>query len=386
MKDNRPKVQKRVEDLLQAVAASDVALAGEIFDELIAAGRNAWDVHLSLYRVVQGVLNPPFINPHLPKMYRINRELASLLGPEELPSLVRLEVTEYARRPKLEEAARGALPRGDFSFVDIESAVGRGDREGATLLMAAFAAREGAAELARRLLVLGSGYLDQTLGHSISCTVFMLLEMIDRPEEDSRPVLTALADYFCKGHFDTTPALRATRMIPEEEYSRHLLRAASGRGIVNLHHTITFYAIEQARPLVSDNEYHHMVQAGIEFMGEKDEEPVKADDLESKDCKDYMAFFEQYSKLEIGPVANCLAGMTTSTQRLPVLGRFLVRCLCDLYHGEYNPHNLTGLGSALWFANRYRNYSGLAVNALYQYVDYFFAEIEKTRWGAAARG
>ena len=55
----------------------------------------------NLVSVTQNVLNPPFINPHLPKMYRINRELFLYLTPKETVDLVRLEINEYTRRPKL---------------------------------------------------------------------------------------------------------------------------------------------------------------------------------------------------------------------------------------------------------------------------------------------
>ena len=73
--------------------------------------------------------------------------------------------------------------------------------------MATYLDQQGGPELARRLLLLGNGYLDQSLGHSVSCTGFMLLEMLDREDHDPWPVLAALANYFCRGRFNTTPSL-----------------------------------------------------------------------------------------------------------------------------------------------------------------------------------
>ncbi len=89
------------DDLLQALEASDVARASEELRKKINKGEEAWEIHLSLYPVVQRVLNPPFINPHLPKMYRICRELVPFLRENEVSALIHLEVAEYARRPKL---------------------------------------------------------------------------------------------------------------------------------------------------------------------------------------------------------------------------------------------------------------------------------------------
>ena len=57
------------------------------------------------------------------------------------------------------------------------------------------------------------------------------------------------------------------------------------------------------------------------------------------------------------------------------LGRFLVKALCDNYQGDYDPHYLTGLGSALWVVNQYGDRTPIAANALYQYLDYFIGGI-----------
>jgi hypothetical protein len=57
-------------------------------------------------------------------------------------------------------------------------------------------------------------------------------------------------------------------------------------------------------------------------------------------------------------------------------GRFLLQGLCDRYQGDYNPHYLTGLGSALWVVDQYRHQPNIAVNGLYQYLDFFFSGLK----------
>jgi len=52
--------------------------------------------------------------------------------------------------------------------------------------MSAFCDQKGRTEFARRLLLLGSGYLKVSLGHSLSCTAFILLEMLQRRDRDSQ--------------------------------------------------------------------------------------------------------------------------------------------------------------------------------------------------------
>jgi len=54
----------------------------------------------------------------------------------------------------------------------------------------------GGAEFARRVLLLESGHLNNSLGHLVSCTVFILLEMLEKKDQDSWQSLSVLVDYF----------------------------------------------------------------------------------------------------------------------------------------------------------------------------------------------
>jgi len=363
-------------DLLKMLEISDVVGATGLFRKKISSQEDAWDIHLSLYPVVQRVLNPPFINPHLPKMYRIYRELVPYLGKDDIPALIRLEVTEYARRPKLENIPKADLLTSAVAFSDVEAAIRDQDREKAALLMATLYQQEGRAELVRRLLLLGSGYLDQSLGHSFSCTAFILLEMLEREDQDPWPALATLADYFCKGRFHTTPAVQTTTRPPRDEaLSQHMLRATSGRGIVNLHHTITLYSIDRMRRFFSTREYNHLIDAWIAFMGDKTGEELKLESIDGEPMVDYTRFYDIFSRFQAKAVVAALAPMLNTPRNRGRAGRFLIKALCDMYQGDYNPHYLTGLGSALWVADQYQDQGPVVINALYQYVDFFFSSI-----------
>jgi hypothetical protein len=201
--------------------------------------------------------------------------------------------------------------------------------------------------------------------------------MLERRDEDPWPVLATLADYFCKGQFHTTPALRKLKVFPPDEaIKHHLLRATSGRGIVSLHHTITLYAIERIRHLFSQEEYHHLIGAWIAFMGNKGAKEVMLEIRKMESMADYSQFYEIFSKLDAKLTLSSTAKMISSPEGRKRLGRFFVKGLCDLYRGNYNPHYLTGLGSALWVVDQHWNQGPLAVNALYQYVDFFFNGIK----------
>ena len=366
-----------MDDLLQALEASNVPQASEQFRKQLNKGYDPWEIHLSFYPVVQRVLNPPFINPHLPKMYRIYRELVPYLRKNEIPALIHLEVTEFARRPKLRELPKAKLLNSSISFHDVEAAIGDQDWEKTAVLMATLHAQKGGSELARRLLLLGSGYLDRSLGHSISCTAFILLEMLERMDQDPWPALVTLADYFCKGRFHTTPVLRKSKAFSSNAgLDHHLLRATSGSGIVNLHHTITFYAIERVRQFLSKEEYNHMTHAWIAFMEDKRAESAMLDGPRPEPTAAYDQFYETFSRREAKPTLATAAGMITAPEGRSQLGRFLIKGLCDQYQGDYNPHYLTGLGSTLWVIDRYWNQQAIALNALFQYLGFFFEGIK----------
>jgi hypothetical protein len=337
----------------------------------------AWEIHLSLFPVVQRVLNPPFINPHLPKMYRIYRELIPYLREDEIPALVRLEINEYARRRKLEKIPKAPLLTSPVSFQEVESAIRGQDREKAAVLMATFGKQQGGAELARKFLLLGSGYLDHSLGHSVSCSAFILLEMLERKGQDPWPALATLADYFCKGRFHTTPDLRETpEVLSDKTIEEHLLRAASGTGIVNLHHTITFYAIQRARHFFSPQEFQHLIHSWIHFLGDKQVKVVEIVPSPAAPEPDDSQFRAIFSRREEKSVVAFGAGMIGSQQGRKTLGRFLLKGLGELYPGDYDPHFITGLGSVLWILDHYRERRPIAVTALTQYINYYFESMK----------
>ena len=94
-------------------------------------------------------MNPPFINPHLPKMYRVCRDLVSYLSPDRIAALVSLEVNEYARRPKMEKIRKEKLPTSPVTFRDIEMAIRENDPGKTCVLMASYIRQKGETEFAR---------------------------------------------------------------------------------------------------------------------------------------------------------------------------------------------------------------------------------------------
>lgn len=358
-------------DLIHKMAESDTKGASEFFKKAMARGEQAWNIHLSLFPVAQRVLNPPYINPHFPKLHAVCRGFLPYLREDEIPALVGLEINEYTRRPKFEEIPKAAGYVESMAFPQIEAAIATGDREKTAASMYAYVEQKGKIELAHRLLLLGSGYMDVSLGHSVSCTAFILLEMIERYDQSPWPAVAALADYFCKGRFHATPELRGGKdLVSEAALSGNLLRATNGDGIVNLHHTITFYAIHQVKHLLTEAEFAHLIACWIEFMGNKPEASPATRTAETTDIS-YSGFLEFLSRRDTKSVLSILGGLISTPEGRKQVGSYLIKGVCDVYEGSYDPHFLTGLASSLWVVNHYWDKAPLPMNALRQYLNHF---------------
>jgi hypothetical protein len=365
------------EYLRNAIDASDVTAVSRLKQEGPGSA-DAWRVHLSLFPAVQRVLNPPFINPHLPKMYAICRELLPYMEADDIPALLFMETMEYARRAKLEKRTQPALEQlaartldnRAALFSDAEQAIKSRDVGTTAALFAALLRQQGGQELARRLLLLGSGYLRESLGHSISCTAFILQETLARQDQDPWPALLLLADYFIKGRFDTTPSLRKPPQALEKGLPYNILLSTSGSSFTDIHHTITLYAIERARNLFNGPEYAHLVASWLDWMGEKKSHEVSTGAPNSRPIPGYGLFYEAFSALDTQAALEMAIPLAASHEGRKLLGRFLIKGLCDLYQGEYDPHYVTGLGATLWVVGQYADQLSLVSNVLHQYLTF----------------
>ena len=367
-----------IDKLSNAIEQSDTTESKKILKSLFEVHyRDPWALHKGIYGVVQQVLNPPFKNPHLSKMYAINGEIAAYLSDEDKARLVRLEVEEYGRRDKLQKTKKpGALP-GVSNFAAVEKAIGDNDYVNTAAAMAAFIEIFGQKEFARRLLLLGSGYLGSSLGHSISCTAFILFEMIRRQDQDDWPALLLLADYFCKGAFKTTPDLQSSTVSAyNEEFRYQLCRAVSGTGIVALHHSITVYAIERSSRLLTRQEYDHMLAVWVAMMGEKEQNLHPVDKIGKDNLPDFEGFAAIFSKKDPRQLLPLVNGALSSENDRRCLAQYIIKAVLRSYDGSYNPHNLTGLGSALWFMENFHQRPEIVINSWLQYLDYLFSEID----------
>ena len=369
-------------NLLDSITRSNLRGAKNDLESLLKAGTEPWAIHDALFPVVQSVLNPPFINPHLPKMYAINRELIDYLEPEDIAMLVSVEVQEYARREKLEPIVPPSLHPSINDFKKVENAIGARDVRTTAETLSAFLAGAGPLTLAKNLLILGSGYLDQSLGHSISCTAYLLIEMDIRRNQDPWPVLVSIAKYFCKGNFSKKPELQYSAISDYPEvYLIDVKRAVSGTGIAPLHHTITLYAIEKSKQFLDHHEYDHALTMWNKMLGDKGEDLIPSAEIASQPVPEFDAFYQIF--LESSPtkiLALAKKSLDSKEERKRLAG-LLIKAVLRSYNGYYNPHYLTGLGATVWVMERFPEHPDVVLTCLNQYLDFFFSNVELSSKG-----
>ena len=109
--------------------------------------------------------------------------------------------------------------------------------------------------------------------------------------------------------------------------------------------------MERVSHLLKADEHQHLLAACKAFIGQKETRKVNLGAEATPPTADYDQFYQEFSRLETLAVVKPLAGLAGSEAGRRLLGRFLIKGVCDLYNGAYDPHYLTGLGAALWAVN-----------------------------------
>jgi hypothetical protein len=319
-----------------------------------------------IFPAAQMVLNPPYINPHLPKMYNILRDLYPTLDPESKSELVKLEVTEYTRRPKLPQAP-SIQEETSIGEGELEAAIEDGDVPRAAMILHTIERLNGNEALSKKLLTIGGAQLEGSLGHSVSCTTFILREISRHPPSEAFPSIWALANYFCKGKFLSN--LERQSSSKPSDVDKNILRAVSGTGIRDLHDTITAYAIEKASPFIDENVVGKLIKRWVEYLGEKEEEPYRVTP-DRLGPPSYNEFLSLYLDHKTESLVTRSMKLVTEGNGVNDFGNYMIRCLLSDYDGNYDPHYFTGLGSLLWVINKYPSQSDVQSSALHQYLEF----------------
>lgn len=205
--------------------------------------------------------------------------------------------------------------------------------------------------LLQTLLTLGASFIPRTLGHSLSCFFPVVEDVIatDHPQAD-----TALLSYIMYlSRYD------CSKDVLEKEYGRakedfdydvFLKLCASGDGVVNMHHTITFYiATEWERAFFNEkraNLYGLLSDwlSGKELDREREQRAVEAK-YTGKLPETYEEFSSQFSFEKLDELTACVFQMLNEKPKGIV--DWLFRLYASYYTRDWDPHYYTDLYSVL---------------------------------------
>jgi hypothetical protein len=230
--------------------------------------------------------------------------------------------------------------------------------------------------LMQTLLSLGASAIPRTLGHSLSCFFPVVEDVIsvDHPQVDS-----ALLTYIMYlARYDASKDVLKKEYGQAEspmDYGAFLRLCASGTGLVEVHHTITFYiATEWEHARFNKDE---AVPYGLllDWVGEKEldknRERRAANFTYSGDLPDtYEAFARQFSFEKLDDSIPCVFRMLEERPKKVV--DWLFRLYASHHNHGWDPHYYTSLYSALRLYTRDRIRDKVAcLMALDQALHYF---------------
>ncbi len=233
-------------------------------------------------------------------------------------------------------------------------------------------------DLCQLLLDLGSIHIPDTLGHSISCFYPVITDILNTKHPANGTALFSLISYLSRFDYKENTLTNKLHNKEIKDYNKLLKLASSGKGIVNLHHMITFYIMTEweEAPFNKENivPYHIL----IEWIGDKNldkEREKKVDKLTNinKDISNYSQFSELFSPNNLDESIQTLIYLLQTKPEKAI--DWVFRVYTDYYTPDWDPHYFTSLYCAIELY-RSRNVDKTASKmAIYQAVQYLFKSI-----------
>jgi hypothetical protein len=209
-------------------------------------------------------------------------------------------------------------------------------------------------KLKEHLLNLGLERIPDSLGHSLSLFFPVMRDLVNQHQDIAATAVLScvmyLSRYSYQGKYNTKPQ---KRQKPSHKELENLgLKAASGRGIVNLHHMITYYTFL----MLEDSSFYQAVPPFSileNYFGSKtiDQKRLElAEELEEKNgentvAENYQQFKENFSITNYKEQLAFLFYNLDENYKNTVSQ--LHRLFAEYYNSNWDPHYYTGLYCAL---------------------------------------
>lgn len=233
--------------------------------------------------------------------------------------------------------------------------------------------------LLQTLLTLGARVIPKTLGHSLTCFFPVVEDIIslNHPQADS--ALLSYIMYLCR--YDA-----GKEMLQKEygqaknplDYNVFLKLCASGDGIVNLHHMITFYIATEWENASFNKDgavpYGILLNwAGEKKLDEERERRLAKLQYSGKLPKTYEEFSHQFSCDKLDDLLRCILQLLEERPKVAV--DWLFRLYASCYTPEkWDPHYYTGLYAALGLYKSNKPFDKIASGMASEQAICYFAQ------------
>lgn len=370
-------------ELKQAVMHRDMDRAGECLDSLEQEGEFSLPgIVETLVPVALMECNLPHRNFHQIKMSLMFRRLSleGILSGETEKQAAHLICSELIQREWADISAGfiGYMRPEQVTVQDMAEEIERGNAHNA-FYYAAGCVNNMADPMIQALLMHGAHAVPETLGHSFSCFLQVMEDIVRTGHSAQASALLSYVMYLCRFSYpdDLLQAEEEAEKIPAD-FSRFIMYCASGDGIVNLHHTITLYLFMQWEKAEFNEET--VVPYGIlaDWAGEKAFDTDRKDRVSPPappriDPADTYTEFEQ--EFSFDDLERSMLYLFANLEAQPdKAADFIFRLYTSRYGSlsGWDPHYITGLYSALGlFLNHETGDPAAPRMALDQAVRYF---------------
>ncbi|MBD3184209.1 hypothetical protein GF312_18130 [Candidatus Poribacteria bacterium] len=203
------------------------------------------------------------------------------------------------------------------------------------------------------LLKLGANAIPKSLGHSISCFYPVVEDMIVTDHTHTDTALLTYIMYLARYEANEDMIHKEYGHTKEEmNYGRFLKICSYGTGIVEVHHTITFYLMAEWEKALFNIDSEVPYGILVDWVGEKetDEEREKRADKAEYSGHIPETYEEFESKFSLDNIDDSIPMVFRVIEEKPEKSvDWLFRIYTSKYENSWNPHYYTSLYCALRF-------------------------------------
>jgi hypothetical protein len=230
------------------------------------------------------------------------------------------------------------------------------------------------------LLNLGMERIPDSLGHSISCFYPVLRDLVNHHQNLSATAVLSFLMYLSRYSYKVKYNSKAEKeKRPSQKALEKLgLKAASGSGIINLHHMITYYTFL----MLEDSSFYQQIPPYSileNYFGSKNIDQQRLELFEKNVEKNmvaenYQQFKNNFSLESYQDNLSFLFNNLDSEYQNTV--SYLHRLFAEYYSSSWNPHYYTGLYCSLGiYSSDKINNIKIKKMAVIQAVEYFTSNV-----------